>query len=107
MFAEPLLILEPLPGMAATNKCLAQSNKSRTRGEALMSGQIWEPGLIGHGARSCAITQRSYPMKKFLAASSVQADGVGHLTYERRLWGAQSSNPSDASVNTNSRRAHQ
>ena len=45
-------------------------------------------------------------MKKFLAASSVQADGVGHLTYERRLWGAQSSNLSGAPVNTNSRRAH-
>ena len=24
----------------------------------LMSCQIWEPSLIGHGARSCAITQK-------------------------------------------------
>ena len=34
LFAEPLLILEPLPGMAAKNKCLAHSNKTRTEGEA-------------------------------------------------------------------------
>jgi hypothetical protein len=46
----PLLILEPpaaaIATMAATNKCLAQSNKSRTGGKATKKREIRQPGLI-------------------------------------------------------------
>jgi hypothetical protein len=34
--------------MAATNKCLAQINKSRTRGKATKEREIWQPTLTAN-----------------------------------------------------------
>jgi DNA helicase II / ATP-dependent DNA helicase PcrA len=57
--------------MAATNKCLAQSNKSRTGGKATKKREIWDPGS--------AVTIALAILEHYPDLNDAQREVVAHL----------------------------